>query len=65
MAKKKAAKRTRRAQLVADSFSVCCPECGEPQPNYMGSEMWHAMRRCSCFLIRKRRSSTPGRRADD
>lgn len=31
----------RRAQLVADAVNVCCPWCGEPQPNGNdGSEQW-------------------------
>jgi hypothetical protein len=34
--------RARRVQLVAEAVAVCCPACGEPQPNYMGSEMWTA-----------------------
>lgn len=32
--------RTRRAQLIAEAVSVCCPYCGEPQPSRNGSEMW-------------------------
>jgi len=32
--------RPRRAQLVAEAVAVCCPDCGEPQPNHEGSEMW-------------------------
>lgn len=30
----------KRAQLVAEAVAVLCPECGEPQPNRDGSEMW-------------------------
>lgn len=30
----------RRAQLLAEAVTVCCPYCGEPQPNRDGSEMW-------------------------
>src|SRR5258706_11767239 len=33
-------KRLRLAQLLAEAVSVCCPHCGEPQPNKDGSEMW-------------------------
>ena len=32
--------RPRRAQLIAEAVAVCCPFCGEPQPNHFGSEMW-------------------------
>jgi len=32
--------RARRVQLVAESVSVCCPFCGEAQPNAQGSELW-------------------------
>jgi hypothetical protein len=28
------------AQIVCEAFNVCCPECGEPQPNAHGSELW-------------------------
>ena len=34
------AKRPKRAILTVDAVSVCCPECGEPQPCHTGSEMW-------------------------
>jgi hypothetical protein len=34
--------RAKRAQLVADAVSVLCPACGEPQPNFAGSEQWTA-----------------------
>ena len=31
----------KRAQLIADTVSVLCPFCGEPQPNKSdGSEQW-------------------------
>ena len=30
----------RRAQLFAETVCICCPYCGEPQPNASGSEMW-------------------------
>lgn len=31
----------RQARLVADAVAVCCPYCGEPQPNPVdGSEQW-------------------------
>jgi hypothetical protein len=31
----------RRAQLLAESVAVCCPSCGEAQPNRNdGSEQW-------------------------
>ena len=34
---------TRTAQLIASSVSVCCPYCGEPQPDPdHGSDMWTA-----------------------
>jgi hypothetical protein len=32
--------RIRRAQLVAEAVSVCCPRCGDAQPNKNGSELW-------------------------
>lgn len=32
----------RRARLIAEAVAVCCGYCGEPQPNYEGSEMWLA-----------------------
>ena len=28
------------AQILCELFNVCCPECGEPQPNADGSELW-------------------------
>jgi len=32
---------TSPAQLVTEAVSVCCPYCGEPQPNPSdGSEQW-------------------------
>lgn len=31
----------RRAQLIADAVNVCCPWCGDAQPNPVdGSEQW-------------------------
>ena len=33
-------KMLRRCQLFCEAVSVCCPWCGEPQPNKDGSEMW-------------------------
>jgi len=32
--------RLRRCQLLAEAVSVCCPFCGDAQPNKDGSEMW-------------------------
>jgi len=33
-------KAPRKAQLIAESVSVCCPHCGEAQPDKNGSELW-------------------------
>jgi hypothetical protein len=30
----------RIGHLVAEAVSVCCPFCGESQPDANGSEMW-------------------------
>ena len=32
--------RPRRAYLIAEGVSVCCPFCGDCQPNDTGSELW-------------------------
>lgn len=31
-----------KAKIVVEAFALCCPKCGEPQPNRIGSEMWTA-----------------------
>ena len=46
----------RHAQLVADAVAVCCPYCGEPQPNPTdGSEQWE-LRHFRMYAERPRKS---------
>lgn len=32
--------RKKHAVIVCEAIAVCCPHCGEAQPNRDGSEMW-------------------------